>query len=63
MLTDEQARQSGRDRLKLAAYAGRCVRLHVKSVEVRRTPELVQEDDVLGASRRARGGFCPQESR
>ena len=54
MLADRQTRLAGGDRLKLAANAGRRGRLHIERVEVRRPAELMQEDDVLGSSRRAR---------
>ena len=61
VLADRQARLTGRDRLELAANAGRRGRLHVERVQMRRAAELVQEDDVLGPSHRARSLFGLQE--
>ena len=59
MLADGQARLSGRDRLKLAANAGRSARLHVKRIQMRRSAELMQEDDVLGPRPRTRASARP----
>ncbi len=61
MLADTKTGLAGGDRLELAANSVGRIGLHVEGVEVRRPAELVQQDDVLGASSTAGALLGPQE--